>query len=1352
MAWSRWSARLLGVLLSASLAIPLGLLFTLNTPPGQRWLERAVAAGTRGAIRLKDLSGRIPMSFRIGRLEQADARGPWLTIENLALNISWSALAEGRLRIDRLDARRVDFHRWQEAPAEEGGGLPIPLELGRLAIEELNVAPPVTGMAARFGLEGEGRMGHGDDLQGRLSLNRRDAAGRYSLAGRHAGRDVEARLVIAEPPGGFLAHWVGLPDVGALAVQAQFRGPPQAVESRIELTAKPAQAVPESHPGQGNVLPAASGELRLEGQGRLDFVGEACDIRLRLTAGPMRPAPGLAWEALSLRADLHGPWSSPLGKVEGRLDRLRSDAWTIREIRVDATGDPGRFVWMAELQDARRPGAGSDLLQGRPLRLRGQMRPEGTERTVDFELRHPDATGQGDARLTAEGYSLHAGFKLPNLNLVSPPSGQILAGASELKVEAWAAKGDTRLAVEGQVGITSGPARLPELIGPAGSLRASALFNQDGITLDTFRVRGRNLSVEGQARLAKGRLIGTGTLSMPRLEGLYPDLRGRASVLARFEGPSEEYGATLDFEGEVGSAAFAPSPLKARLTLKGLPGKPVGELTAQGPLAGAPLDLRLRLDMAEGRPGALIDHAGWKTLKAHGQLRMESNRSLPDGRIDFEWPRLEDLRSLTGQVPSGGLSGRFDFGPNGHPDRIGFGVEARQLALNGSLSGAGVKLEGQVDGIPQTPWLQARLTARGLKLNDLEVAEWVLDASGPLPELAMRLKAVAPNLKGDALTLEAAARAEHANHVLRLETLAAAWRGETLRLLAPVPLVYRQGLKLGELRLGLRDSRLEASGAMSPGLDFKLNLKAQAADLAAVTLKGMKLAGQLEASARLTGTPQQPRGNLLVEVIKLRAASGAPAGLPPLNARLAADLPGGLAHLDGRLDLGPSVNLRLLGEAPTQAEGSMDLRATGRADLAVLDPWLTATGRRLHGQVDLDASLRGALPQPQVGGTLRLGKGEAQDYAQGLNLSRIEGLLEAGGDGRLRLRRLEAQAGPGSLRATGEVDLKAPGRPVNLILTGRNAQPLASDRLTANLDTDLVIRGPLAGPLTLSGPIRILRAEIRIPENMPAHIAVLKVRRSGELPPTPVLEKPDLLLELQIDASRQIFVRGRGIDAELDGSIRVKGSVEKPETLGRFSLRSGQLNLAGQTLNFSKGEIGFTGGRLNDPTLDFEASTNRGGIKAILNVGGSARKPIISLSSVPALPEDEILSQLLFGKSATALGPFEMARIAGALVSLTGATSGMVNPLEKIRRGLGLDRLAVGSDRTGNPTLEAGRYVMPGVYLGAKQGTTGGGTPQSVIQVDITDNLKVEGTIGAGNATGSTGNAQSAGVVYQFEY
>ena len=93
------------------------------------------------------------------------------------------------------------------------------------------------------------------------------------------------------------------------------------------------------------------------------------------------------------------------------------------------------------------------------------------------------------------------------------------------------------------------------------------------------------------------------------------------------------------------------------------------------------------------------------------------------------------------------------------------------------------------------------------------------------------------------------------------------------------------------------------------------------------------------------------------------------------------------------------------------------------------------------------------------------------------------------------------------------------------------------------------------------------------------------------------------------------------------------------------------------------------------------------------------------MTSVPSLPPDEAMALLLFGKPASGLSAFELAQAAQGLAELTGQASG-TGMLSRLRTGLGLDRLSVGSGSGANSpvSLEAGRYVAPGVYVGARQG------------------------------------------------
>ncbi|MGH7160959.1 MAG: translocation/assembly module TamB domain-containing protein, partial [Acetobacteraceae bacterium] len=322
------------------------------------------------------------------------------------------------------------------------------------------------------------------------------------------------------------------------------------------------------------------------------------------------------------------------------------------------------------------------------------------------------------------------------------------------------------------------------------------------------------------------------------------------------------------------------------------------------------------------------------------------------------------------------------------------------------------------------------------------------------------------------------------------------------------------------------------------------------------------------------------------------------------------------------------------------------------------------------------------------------------------------------------------------------------------------AELLQSDRITLWLDSNLRLTGSVAQRLAIAGTLHVRRAEIEIPKSLPPNIAVLKVVRPGAKPSPPPASAPNVALDVTIEAPREIFVRGRGVDAEFGGRIHVSGTAATPGAVGSLHLIRGALSLAGQRLTFTSGTIGFNGGDPTDPTLDLVATTRNRVTTATLTLGGTVRKPTVTLSSVPDLPQDQVLAALLFGSATSSLSPFQIVEMANALTSLTGAGPSVGNPLGTIRKALGLDQLSVGSDTSGNPTLQAGRYVARGVYVGASQSASGGGT-QAQVKIDLTKRLKLEATTGSGGGsatainTGSapdTRNGSSIGLTYQFQY
>src|SRR5690606_34946169 len=104
-------------------------------------------------------------------------------------------------------------------------------------------------------------------------------------------------------------------------------------------------------------------------------------------------------------------------------------------------------------------------------------------------------------------------------------------------------------------------------------------------------------------------------------------------------------------------------------------------------------------------------------------------------------------------------------------------------------------------------------------------------------------------------------------------------------------------------------------------------------------------------------------------------------------------------------------------------------------------------------------------------------------------------------------------------------------------------------------------------------------------------------------------------LDIAIDIPQQMAIRGRGLDAEMGGQLKVEGTADQPLVTGAVEMRRGTLDLVGRRLNFTRGKVEFDGGEKIDPILDFATSSQVQTYDISIAVGGRASFPKISLSS-----------------------------------------------------------------------------------------------------------------------------------------
>ncbi len=1281
---------------------------------------------TGGAVTATGVSGW-PNALHVDRLELRDAEGAWLIAEDVTLDWHPYLLATKEAAIDKVTAARLSIPRLQAPsatpapPSSEPPSIPISVDVKSLHVDRVELGAPVAGVAAAFSLDGRLALPTLLTPAADLHAVRLDQpGGDYKVAGTVTDQAIDVTIAATEPQSGLIAQLAKLPDLGALAVNAVVKGPRTALATTLALGAGPLKA-------------AATGTVNLP--------GETLDLHVTGSAPAMKPAPEVSWQSIALNADVKGPFTKPDATGHFQIDQLAAAGAAIRQLTADLSGNEGQVTVHAAATGLQAPLPDPNFLAGSPLTLDATARLDDPARPITFTLAHPLFSAAGRAETTGSP-TLAMDLTVPQLDPFTQLAGVTLQGHTGVHLDAaQLSDGTLTLTGDGTLAITSGLAPLPGLIGD--NAKVGLIMRQHGqdLTISRMTVDGRTVQLALTGGQVAGKLTGAIKAALSDLSVVAPTLIGNVAATVDLSGTQSDLAMNAHAQGDIGAPGVPRGPVTVDIAANGLPGAPSGTIKAAGSLAGAPLELAVDAQRsADGAVKATIDRADWRSLHAEGALQLAPGATLPLGHVQLRMSQLGDLRPFVGQALAGAINATLDL----VPDEIRLQADATGAGIPGSRVGS-AKINARV----RDP-LGARVVTANADVAGIDAAgvtgSATVDVTGPQTALTLRT-AAALTLSGTPAQINGAALLDVPAKSVRLDTLQVAAKGQTARLLAPATVRFGGPVAVDRLRVGLQSAVLDVAGQLSPRLDATVTVRAPAS-IAEIASPDLKLAGTVALDAKLTGTPALPGGTVRLDVAGLQMLTGAGRAVPPATLNATATLNGRSAQLDARLAAG-SARLTVAGQAPL-GMGTLALRANGALDLTLLDPILTADGRRARGRLTLDGTVGGTTSAPQVAGTAQLAGGEIQDFTQGLRITDIVATIRGEGD-TVRIVSLNGRAGQGTISASGTVGVTAPGLPVNLTLQAQNARPLSTDTLQLTADANLTVRGQAQGDMQAAGRILIKQADIRIPSSLPPSIVTLNVIRPGQkrtAPPTG--PAPTIGLDLVVDAPNQIFVRGRGVDAELSGELRIRGSASKPQVAGGFELRRGAVSLAGTTLTFNRGKVGFDGtgpGGKIDPTLDLVAESTTTSVTATLTIGGYASAPTIKLSSTPPLPQDEVLSYLLFRRSLKEIGPFQIASIAASLAELTGVGGGS-NPLDKIRNGLGLDRLSVGGSSTGSgAALEAGRYVASGVYVGAKQGAGSGdvGTG-ATLQIDITRGLKVETDVGSGKG----GN--SVGLTYQYEY
>jgi translocation and assembly module TamB len=1350
------TAALAGLLVLAAL----GLVALSATTPGRDFIAAQVAriapeSGLR--VSIERLEGRPLRDFTARGLVLSDLDGPFLEIPEARVQWRPLALARNRLLVDRAlapEARLLRLPRLNPGDPDAPLLPSIAIRLGELRIERLRLEPEVAGRPFTLALAGSG-----DSIGGRLLAK----ATATSDAGDSLALDLDSRpdddqfdlsARLMAPADGVVAGLTGIGRPLALTIDgdggwSRWRGQLAATLAGRPLARLDLSAEAGRFGATGSLTPG-------------DLLGEGAAARMAAPAVAVRASVD-ATDARRLALDLS--LGSPAfslaaaGPFERRRERFERVALSGRLIRPE-TLDPalkGPPIGLAGTLDGPLGGPAVALVASGPALAYGATGLERPRLELSADLGRRPASGRlalAVQRVTGLGAEID-----PLLADLKASAGLRLAG------DALLLDGLSATTARGRA---SGSARLDLASSRAEAALDLALpgYAIAGLGVADLSARARIASAPGRGLAVSGpveaRLTRLDNATLAGLTGGLPRLSGQLALAptgAIALDPAALVSPRLNLAGTLGlgaggalsgrlagrSADYGP----VTLALAGTTGQPVVDLALARPGLGvglADVAARIRAEgkrwqvSARGRSdyGPVLAEATVLTAPALAieLARLDLAGLVARGRLVSERGGFAGPLTIVGRgvdatarlaVEAGGVQAatlEARFANASLPLAGGIGVGSGRLAATARLPASGLEAEGEAQ--------LAGVAAGGARFARLSLSGRTRAGQGGLRFAGEGTAtgggdAVPFNLAGELgvtperLSLDA--RGVVAGQEVRLADTAVATREADGWRLAPATLVLGQG----RVTLAGRSGASTEASARIEALDL-----GRIALFAGQNLRGLA-SGEVRISLPAGGAPQGDARLMIRQVTRSGLArSSLPADLE-LVAALRGSEAAARAFLRGQGRVLAAGQAQLTGIAPGPAAtlGERLLAAPMTGEVRINAPAETVWPLAGVDEIDLRgplvaaATLGGTPASARISGQLRLSGGRLELPATGTVVSALDARGTFAGP-RLELTSLTGRAGAGSIAGSGNIAFTA--------AEGLSAQ------LQAQLDNarllDLpTLRGAATGPASVSygrdggliaGDLVINSARYQLGATAEELVAELKVREVGRPAGRPAparMAAPDLPWRLDVKArgDDRLEVTGLGLDSMWRADLRITGTAEAPRIMGTARVIRGEYDFAGRSFRLRRGEVRFQGEQPINPVVAIEATAEVQGLTARITISGQALQPDIAFASTPELPQDEVLSRLLFGSSVTDLSATEALQLAAALAQLQGGGGGL-NPLGAIRKATGLDRLRLGASEEGASVM-AGKYLSDRIYV--EVGTDTRGNALTQVEIALTRALSI---------------------------
>ncbi|WP_308517307.1 translocation/assembly module TamB domain-containing protein [Sphingomonas flavescens] len=1353
-----WGRRLLNELFALFIALLLvfaGLLILLDSAPGHRWIIDRIA-GLETASGLKIRIGRIDGSIfgksQLRNVTVSDGQGVFLVSPNIKLDWAPAAWLNNRLSIDSLTAERVALIRAPKLKPSTKKGPILPgfdIRIGELRIDRLDIGPQVGGKSRSGSLHGKADIRSGRalvELQALIRGGGDRIALRLDAEPDRNKFDVGARVIA--PADGLVPALIGTKrsinlSVGGNGSWTRWRGaaaldmsgrptarlalgvdqgryrlqgtwaPAQFLTGKLQRLTVPRVAIRGDATLKGRQLDgrltAATPELRAVAKGRLDLASNAYR-GMQVGVDLLKPTalfPNMTGKSVRMVGTLDGPFATAVYSYRLTSDFVQFDDTGFTALRAEGRGKLSPWPMRVPLRLSARAITGIGDVAGAMLanpQIEGWLSV--TPKLVQApDLRLTSAKWNGKWSLLLDLVSGRFQVTLSGaLQRYLIPGLGIVDVTTDLRVEPGPGGKGTHVVGTGKVWVRRlDNSFFRDLTGGLPSLTTNLERGADGIVHFTnLQLYSPKLRLSGagerlkdgtfhivasgrQAKYGPLKLVLDGHIERPKVDLL----------LAR---PNEAMGIT--------NMRLLLDPMATGYNYRASGGSRLGPFTSDGQIL-----------LPQGAPTTIAIAA----LDAGGAHATGSLTSLPGG-----------FRGRLA-LANGSLVGTLDFAPAGTAQRIDAHLTANGAMFQDAFSVRSGRADGTIILADNRTTVDGTIDGRGISFGAVTLAR--LTANAKLVNGVGQVRAAFAGRRGAAFAFSTLANIEPD----RIQ-LTGNGRIERQPLVLNQPAVLTRsgdGWALAPTSVSFAGGNATVSGRSGSAPEVHAQLGGMPLQMLDLFWPNLDLSGS--ATGRVDYAWKSNRSGSLNLKIRGLSRAGLVLASKPIDVGIAAVMNGGQAGVravaasDGAVVGRAQAKFAPLGNGPLVAELMnaplfAQLRYTGPADTL----W-RLTGSEIldmSGPVAIGAEVGGRLADPVIRGALRTSTGRLESQVTGMVIDHLATSARFSGP-QLIFNQISGQtSGGGSLSGSGNVTFSGGKTLINLSFNANQALLLNRDDVAARVTGPLAIKSDANGG-TISGDLKLNKGRFQLGRaSAAAAVPQLNVRETG-LDEEDVIEPAQLhpwKLDLKL-AGSDLTVTGLGINSRWTTNLQIGGLADQPRFTGRADLVQGNYDFAGRNFRLDRGIIRFRGESPPDPQLDIHAQADVQGLSATVNVQGTGLRPEITFASTPPMPQDELLSRILFGTSITNLSAPEALQLASAVAALQSG-SGSLDPINALRRAIGLDRLRIvpADVATGQKTaIAAGKYITRKLFVEVV--TDGQGYSATQVEYQVTRWLSLLSTV-----------------------